>query len=31
LHVAINLHPQPGDDLSPGNTALPAGVTAHTL
>lgn len=31
LHVAIDLHPQPGDDLPPGNTAPHAGATAHTL
>jgi DNA-binding MarR family transcriptional regulator len=31
LQVAIDLHPQPGDDLPPGNTAPSAGAAAHTL
>lgn len=30
LQCAIDLHPQPGDDLPPGNTAPPATI-AHTL
>lgn len=31
LEVAIDLHPQPGDDLPPGNTAPSASTVAHTL
>jgi len=31
LELAIDLHPQPGDDLPPGNTAPPAATAAHTL
>lgn len=29
--AAIDLHPQPGDDLPPGNTAPSASTAAHTL
>jgi hypothetical protein len=31
VKVTIDLRPQPGDDLPPGNTAPPAGTGAHTL
>jgi len=31
VEVTIDLRPQPGDDLAPGNTAPPAGTGAHTL
>jgi DNA-binding MarR family transcriptional regulator len=31
LQAAIDLHPQPGDDLPPGNTAPPVTTAAHTL
>ena len=31
LQAALDLHLQPDDDLPPGNTAPPAGATAHTL
>lgn len=31
LQAAVDLRRQPGDDLPPGNTAPPAGATAHTL
>jgi DNA-binding MarR family transcriptional regulator len=31
LELAIDLHPQSGDDLPPGNTAPPAATATHTL
>ena len=31
LELTIDLRPQPGDDLPPGNTAPPAATAAHTL
>ena len=31
LQAAIDLHPQPGDDLPPGNTAPPVATACHTL
>lgn len=31
LELAIDLHPQPGDDLPPGNTAPSAATATHTL
>jgi hypothetical protein len=31
INLAIDLRPQPGDDLPPGNTSPPTATAAHTL